>query len=644
MAAIPEFWEPEETVGKLWHGWASRLGAGTHHAGAAVRLEEIAPRLAVLFRALGGHGSVSIRPAVAETAEHRRSITRRLGTGEERLPVASFDGKTLRLPDEIAAFPAPEANAALYVWLAALAAHASSNPAPEPDPLRADVRSIAAARAATAATLADCPGLADLHAGLAEAHLAGRRAAPGSATETAVEAAIRAVLTDSSPEEGLANDLLAAAECGDLGTLAAPRGYRPHLPVPLWLGVPDSARSYGRDPSDEPVAGAREAETEARTRRARQRRSDRAERRDSLILHKFEAILSFAQFLNLNRRVDDDDPEGARKALDDTEELALSQISKAPRTRFKLDLDLAPEDVDRERLSGVHLYPEWDARSAAYLTDHVRVLESPAEPAAAGLSVGQAGRRRIARVKRRFEVLRPRRILLPGQPDGDELDLDAALRSRADLAASGMGTTCVWRASRCEARDLAVTILLDVSRSTESAVGQRTVIEIAREALSALAWGISACGDDSAILAFSSLRRDRVFMHRVKGFAEPMSGVVDARIAGLTPGFYTRLGAAMRHASAGLSRSARSRRLLLVLTDGKPNDLDHYEGRHGLEDSHKAVREARRGGQAVHGLTIDHTARTAFARIFGRGGFTLIPNPERLTDALPAIYRQVVGS
>jgi len=90
-----------------------------------------------------------------------------------------------------------------------------------------------------------------------------------------------------------------------------------------------------------------------------------------------------------------------------------------------------------------------------------------------------------------------------------------------------------------------------------------------------------------------------------------------------------------------LAREQSTRRLLLVLTDGKPNDLDHYEGIHGIEDSHHAVREARRSGQSVHGIVIDRDGQDWFARIFGRGGFTLLLEPSRLTRALPDIYRSL---
>ena len=389
--------------------------------------------------------------------------------------------------------------------------------------------------------------------------------------------------------------------------------------------------------------GTRAGEPDDRRRRARRQKADAADRKDSLILYKFEAILSWAKFLNLNRRVDNDDEDSAKKAADDQDELSLGQVGKAPATRLKLHLDLAPEDVDREALAGISTYPEWDARTGAYLPAHVRVLDLPAEAAPGAMPFDPAARRRINAVRRQFEALRPGRMVIGGQTEGDELDLDAALRSAVDQRLGGAGSDRVWRQALPQARDLAVTLLLDVSRSTESAVGPRSVIEIEREALAALAWGLHACGDTTSVLAFSSLRRERVHVTTCKRFDEPMSAAVEARIAGLSPRFYTRLGAGIRHASAGLAQQAQRRRLLIVLTDGKPNDLDHYEGRHGIEDSAMAVREARRAGQAVFGITIDRQAKDWFPRIFGRGGFAVIPEADHLTAALPVIWRSLVG-
>ena len=143
------------------------------------------------------------------------------------------------------------------------------------------------------------------------------------------------------------------------------------------------------------------------------------------------------------------------------------------------------------------------------------------------------------------------------------------------------------------------------------------MIAVAREALVALAHGLEACGDSVALYAFSSLRKERVFVDVCKSFDEPFGAKVDARIAALKPGFYTRLGAAMRHASFRLGERPNARKLLLVITDGKPNDLDHYEGRFGVEDTRHAAQEARRRGQAVFCVAIDAQARSYLPHLFG---------------------------
>jgi len=646
-----EPWEPEETVGKLWHAYASRLYAPSVHDGARVGLSEVGGRLAVLFRGLGGDHAVEIKPVGDEVSHHRLSWRRKLGTWAETAPRASFDGAALRLPESLAVFPAREANAALYVWLAACAAQAAPGAEIPQDPLQADLLALHHAQVTVRAALDAAPGYARLYADLCGAVLALRRVPHLPPVEAALEAALRAHLGDDAAASGdLAQTMRAAIESGDVARFTAPRRYRPARPVPLW---PDLRALYasGTTAAESPDAtGAPEVSEDGPSRRARRHKADEAEKKDSLVLHKFESILSFAQFMNINRRIDEDDEDDTGKAADDQDEIGLGQISKAPATRLKLHLDLAPEDVDREALSAETTYPEWDVRTGAYMPAHARVLATRIE-AQAGISAfadDPRARARIKAVKRQFEALRPGRISTPGHPEGDELDMERAVRAQVDFAATGEGYDRVWRQTRAEKRDLAVSILLDVSRSTEAAIPGhghegRTVIDVEREALAAFAWGLDACGDDFAIHAFSSLRRQRVYVQTAKDFGAPMSRAVEARIASLKPGFYTRLGAAMRHVSAELSRHPRKRRLLLVITDGKPNDLDHYEGRHGIEDSRMAVREARRAGHAVFGITVDRNAKAWFPRIFGQGGFAVIPDPDKLTATLPRIYRELVG-
>ena len=614
--------EPEETVGNLWHDMASRIGAQITYPEASVTLASVRPSLAVMFRALGGAPGVELSEAAATLVQHRRPLRRKLGAERDHEWVASFDGERLALPPLIAAFPDPELNRAAFFWLTALAAcsdmaaidFAVDGPARDCAQIRANV---AAADAAYAA----CPGLRRSYARMARHCAEARPSILRPPQEAAIEAAILDQLCGESP---------------DLIPSAAPRGYMPAAPVAIWLrfanpGTGASASDEHADPAAPPPGAARTG------RKPGQRKDqDQQNRKDSFIIHRFESILSWVESMNINRSVDDDDDENAQKAADDQDQITLSKQDRKAATRLRLHLDLSPADADHEALAGEFTYPEWNHRSRSYMPGHCRVLDTPACP---GSTPFLPDARRQREVRRQFEALRPRRILQPRQVDGSELDLDALLTTRADLAATGRGSDRIWQSARQTERDLSVAFLVDTSRSTEAAIGDTSVIEVAREALAALASGIDAAGDRLGIWGVSSLRRNRVFLTCCKTFDAPMSADITANIGALRPGHYTRLGAAIRHVSAQLATQPSARKLLIVLTDGKPNDLDHYEGQHGIEDSHMAVREARTAGHSLHGIIIDEDGQDWFARIFGRGGFTLLPDPERLTRALPDIYR-----
>ena len=629
MALHPlDLMEPEETVGKIWHDLAEGVGAQVQYPDAAIALADVRISLSVLFRALGGAPGTELGEAPALVAAHRRSLHRRVAMARDKIYVARFDGGALRLPPVMDCFADPALNRAAYFWLTAVAACVDPEQVCLPD-AGLEPRALDAAQIALNARLGDlaygrCPGLRGAYGKMAHLAAAQRPRRHLPAAEAAIECAIRnqldGVCTVSSMPE------------------TAPRGYTPFQPVPIWLHFsapgsgPEATEAAETDTSPPPAA--------ARTRRKLGLRKDRGEanRKDSFIIHRFESILSWVESMNLNRSVDDDDDENAQKAADDQDEITLSKVDKRAATRLRLHLDLSPADADHEALAGEFTYPEWNARARDYMPGHCRVLEAP--PQATGAPFVPDARR-IREVRRQFEALRPRRILRPRQIDGPELDLDALIASRAEMAATGQGSDRIWQASQQIERDLAVAFLIDTSRSTEAAVGDTSVIGVARDTLAALAGGLDAAGDRFGIWGFSSLKRDRVFVTRCKGFDTPMSPETTRNIGALQPRHYTRLGAAIRHVSMHLSKETAARRLLIVLTDGKPNDLDHYEGQHGIEDSHMAVREARRAGQTLHGVVIDEDGQDWFARIFGRGGFTLLPNPARLTRALPDIYRQL---
>ncbi|KIT15736.1 von Willebrand factor type A domain protein [Jannaschia aquimarina] len=627
---LHDLMEPEETVGKIWHDMANGIGATVSHPEAGVTLVSVRPSLAVLFRALGGGAGVELTESPATVTRHRQAIRRKLGAERDREYLSRFDGERLALPPFFAAFPDADLNRAAYFWLTASAA--VSEPAmldlPDEGPARDCAQIRANARSADR-TYELCPGLRELYARMTELCAGARPNLIRPASETAMERAIRDQLCGESADMDL-----------DGEPVSPSRGHRPFAPVPIWLTY-DRPGTGGAAPEEAEEGAPPPPGTATTTRKLGERQDNEQNRRsDSFIMHRFESILSWVESMNINRSVHDDDDENAQKAAEDQDRITLNKHDRKTATRLRLHLDLSPADADHEALAGVHTYPEWNHRTRSYMEGHCRVLDAPAQPSAD--DGFRPDPRRIRAVRRQFEALRPRRILQPRQVEGSELDLDALLTSRADLRATGRGSDRIWQAARQTERDLSVAFLVDMSRSTEAAIGETSVIDVAREAVAGLAAGIDAAGDRLGVWGFSSLRRDRVFLTRIKPFDTPFTGEVEAGIAAMRPGHYTRLGAAIRHASAQLAEQPSARKLLLVLTDGKPNDLDHYEGQHGIEDSRMAVREARRAGQSLHGIVIDEDGQDWFARIFGRGGFTLLPDPKRLVRALPDIYRSLI--
>ena len=166
--------------------------------------------------------------------------------------------------------------------------------------------------------------------------------------------------------------------------------------------------------------------------------------------------------------------------------------------------------------------------------------------------------------------------------------------------------------------------------------------QVEKDAALIVCEALDALGDGYALFAFSGEGPDHVRVVTLKGFTEPSTLLVRRRIAGMEADGYTRLGAALRHVTATLCRQPAASRLLLLLSDGKPNDVDLYEGTYGVEDTRQAVAEARRQGTTVFCLTVDRRAPEYAARIFGPKGFSVLHKPNQLPRVLVEVLRHLV--
>jgi len=294
----------------------------------------------------------------------------------------------------------------------------------------------------------------------------------------------------------------------------------------------------------------------------------------------------------------------------------------------------------------VWLYPEWDAARDAYHDPGCRVRELRASADDGGWAEAALARHGplLTRLRRQFEALRARRERLRRQPEGDDIDISGWVDDWADRLAGRPPGGRVYTQERLRRRDVAVTLLLDASGSTESWLsGRQRIIDVVKEAALAFGEALAMLGDRFAVQAFSGQSAADVRVRVVKRFDEPHGPAVRSRVGALEPDAFTRLGGALRHATLGLGRERAGVRLLLVLTDGKPQDEDGYEGDYGVEDVRQAVAEAQLQGVRVFGITVDREGPDYLPRLFGPHGYTVIWNAEALPERLPAIYGRLTA-
>jgi nitric oxide reductase NorD protein len=355
--------------------------------------------------------------------------------------------------------------------------------------------------------------------------------------------------------------------------------------------------------------------------------------------------------MGLQRPADRDAEANADDLADSVSELADARLVAVPGTPAEMLVSEDPPDRRAMRaessLCRVGItYPEWDWRIAAYHPERVVVQDvaAPRGDSAWARDVLRRHSREVAAVRRQFERLRAHRVRFVRQLDGDDVDLDAFVSAWADARAGGAADDRLYERVQPARRDIAIALLVDISGSTDSWIADgRRIIDVEKEALMLACEALDALGDPYTVLAFSGEGPRAVTIRAVKGFSERNGVAVRERIAALEHDRYTRLGAAVRHATAALNREHARHRLLLVLSDGKPNDVDEYEGRYGVEDARQAVAEARLQGLSPFCLTVDREAPIYLPRIFGAGAYAVLRRAERLPLVLVDVVRQLLS-
>ncbi len=344
-------------------------------------------------------------------------------------------------------------------------------------------------------------------------------------------------------------------------------------------------------------------------------------------------------------REQDPDTGGMAQSLAELEETAVVSTPEPAKEILQGD-DLPSRSQTStelpERLPQGIYYPEWDYRTNAYIEKAVlvRLVSAELGPGEWVNQVLATRKRELQDVRRRFETLRTRRQIQKRQMDGSELDLTEYVASMADRRAGLPMSERLFQTERKARRDCAILLLIDVSGSTDAWVSaNQRIIDVAKESLVLVTAALDQLGDPYAIQAFSGEGPTQVRVTELKSFENSADSRLNRRIAALEPDRFTRVGAALRHASTSLMKAAAQRRLLILLSDGKPNDTDIYETRYGIEDTRQAVCEAIRQGIHPVCITIDRDAPAYMPHVFGPARFTLLRQIHQLPLILLDLLR-----
>lgn len=299
--------------------------------------------------------------------------------------------------------------------------------------------------------------------------------------------------------------------------------------------------------------------------------------------------------------------------------------------------------VDEDDILPPRHYPEWDHAVQNYRPDWVTVYETIQPQGDAGHidRLLEKHRRLAKQLQQIVDLLKPQqRRRIRYQEEGGELDLDVAIRAAIDFRIGSTPDTRIHQSHIRDGRDIAVLLLLDLSESINEVPpgAGSTILQLSQEAVSLLATAVEALGDPFAIAGFSSNTRHEVRYAHFKGFNEHWGIDPKARLAAMEAGHSTRMGAALRHAGSYLENRREEKRLLLVLTDGEPHDIDVQDPKYLQEDTHVAVNELNGKGITTYCISLDPRADDYVAEIFGRNNYTVIDRVERLPEKLPRLF------
>jgi len=336
-------------------------------------------------------------------------------------------------------------------------------------------------------------------------------------------------------------------------------------------------------------------------------------------------------------------------AGDDAQEIWTCSTNMRPYEDDLTDDQVSFNDMwGKEPVSDPHHYQEWDYQIQLHRPDWVSVYErrQPRGHVEDIQMIIDEYKPVAHRIKQIIDLLTPEGVQrVRNMEDGDEVDINAAIDAMVAIRMGEQPNTRITMRNVLKTRDLSVVLLLDLSESTNEPMNgsDKTVLQLTREAATLVSTAIEGIGDPYAVHGFASDGRHDVQYYRFKDFNQHFDDETKSRLAGMKGGLSTRMGAALRHAGQHLLKQQERRKLVLLLTDGEPADIDERDPQHLRHDTKKAVEELYSTGVLTYCLTLDPHADDYVKRIFGANNYTIIDNVEKLPEQLPTLFASLTG-
>ena len=619
----------EEHVGQLWDRLITSVSDRSYKQ-ATVTLSDVSKPLGIFFRALGGDGGLRIVESAATQHYAKRNWKHRVAGTGKYVELSWQDEDTLHLPKQINVFPDPDLNKDLYYWLAAINAQCLENPSARERGLQGW---FTYSQELTQQVIQRFPGLQSRYNRLVTAYLPLRHIDENFNEQ------------ELAQEEAVAQALQEPGSIEQLPTSGhAPKSVIlwPHPNPPEVIDLSSKKKQqYDEDENNESVSS-KPKKNKKQNKRRNAERVDMPDGKSGFFAYRFDTIFGLSEFVNVDRLTDEDDDEdqdSADKNADDMDFLSVARDGQSKGGKVKFDLDLPADSEDEVIFESDVMLPEWDYKKQILQPDYCSVVNYVHNTGEKG-ELPERLRRTAKRLRQQLEALTTKRVWHRHQSEGSELDLDAYINYVGErFSGHKVEQPDLYQQLRSSERDLSCLLLADFSLSTDTWLSNEArIIDVIRDSLFLFSESLRNTGDQFSIYGFSSRNRGHIRFNTLKTFQESYNGTVRSRIQAIKPGFYTRMGAAIRYASDKLEVQNTQQRLLLILTDGKPNDLDRYEGRYGVEDTRRAIHEARAKGLQTFCITIDDQGGEYLPHIFGNNGYTIIRKPEHLPQKLPILY------